>query len=195
MAGNWHDQDQGTKHDLYDIETGHLEANARRTPPMTADTMTPDPAVEAQEVVKASANSGPGPLQRLGDQEWQILCEKDDRTSPPEYPEMLLITRNELGAAMAEAYILAKDQNREALSTAHAAGEAQMKERAAKWHDAEADKFSARLARQAKRSMEIGPRGQAEDGEVERLRGNDGGNEQMATEFAILFRPYEGSGP
>lgn len=46
MAGNWHDQDQGTKHDLYDIETGHLEANARRTPPMTADTR------EHEEVVK-----------------------------------------------------------------------------------------------------------------------------------------------
>lgn len=30
------------------------------------------------------------------DQAWQDLCEKDDRTSPEEYPEMCLITREEL---------------------------------------------------------------------------------------------------
>lgn len=86
-------------------------------------------AESAALIAQTSTDTGPGPLQRLGDQEWQILCEKDDRTSPAEHPEMLLITRNELGAAMCEAYILAKDQDRasieaaeSALAVAHAAG-------------------------------------------------------------------------
>jgi hypothetical protein len=31
---------------------------------------------------------------------WLDLLEKDDRTSPPEYPDMALITKDELGAAL-----------------------------------------------------------------------------------------------
>lgn len=34
------------------------------------------------------------------DQAWQDLLDKDDRTSPEEYPEMCLITREELAAYM-----------------------------------------------------------------------------------------------
>lgn len=70
-----------------------------------------------------ATRSGPGPLSLLGDREWQNLCEKDDRTSPEECPDMLLITRAELGAAMSEAFLLAKDQDRVAyLAHAERAG-------------------------------------------------------------------------
>lgn len=31
---------------------------------------------------------------------WQDLCDKDDRTSPEEYPDMCLITRDELEALL-----------------------------------------------------------------------------------------------
>lgn len=55
--------------------------------------------------------TGPGPLELLADAEWKTLLEKDDRTSPSEYPEMALITRNELSAVICEGYLLAKDQN------------------------------------------------------------------------------------
>jgi len=34
------------------------------------------------------------------DREWDRLCEKDDRSSPVEYPDMALITRDELAEAM-----------------------------------------------------------------------------------------------
>jgi len=60
--------------------------------------------------IKAVERGGPGPLETIGDNEWQALLSKDDRNSPEEYPEMALITRAELGGAMCEAYILAKDQ-------------------------------------------------------------------------------------
>lgn len=36
------------------------------------------------------------------DQEWQYLCEKVDRTSPAEFPDMVLITRDELGEAISQ---------------------------------------------------------------------------------------------
>lgn len=53
---------------------------------------------------------GPSPLEGLCDREWQGLLDKDDRTSPAEYPEMALINRAELGGAMSEAYLLAKQK-------------------------------------------------------------------------------------
>lgn len=56
--------------------------------------------------------TGPGPLKILGNDEWQRLLEKEDRTSPADYPDMTLITRNELSAVICEGYILAKDLNR-----------------------------------------------------------------------------------
>ena len=31
------------------------------------------------------------------DAQWQWLCDKDDRSSPVEYPDMALVTRDELG--------------------------------------------------------------------------------------------------
>ena len=34
------------------------------------------------------------------DEEWQALLEKDDRTSPAEYPDMCLISKDELACAM-----------------------------------------------------------------------------------------------
>ena len=34
---------------------------------------------------------------------WRDLCEKDDRTSPPEYPDMALITQQELIGYLAQA--------------------------------------------------------------------------------------------
>lgn len=58
--------------------------------------------------VMSTEEAGQGPLTLLGDKEWQDLLEKDDRTSPVEYPEMALITRAELGGAMSEAFLLAK---------------------------------------------------------------------------------------
>lgn len=38
---------------------------------------------------------------------WQDLLDKDDRTSPEAYPEMCLITRDELGVYMAAAGLAA----------------------------------------------------------------------------------------
>jgi hypothetical protein len=46
----------------------------------------------------------PGPFSKLVDVEWQQLLDKDDRTSPEEYPGHCLITRNELASAMFEAW-------------------------------------------------------------------------------------------
>jgi len=37
------------------------------------------------------------------DEVWQELCEKDDRTSPVEYPDMVLISREELSGIIAAA--------------------------------------------------------------------------------------------
>lgn len=51
-------------------------------------------------------------IERLIDQEWQELCEKADRNSPPEYPDMVLIDHRELSEAMAEAYLLALKHER-----------------------------------------------------------------------------------
>lgn len=42
-------------------------------------------------------------LWRTVDEVWQELCEKDDRNSPAEYPDMVLITREELAEIMGEA--------------------------------------------------------------------------------------------
>ncbi|MCM2294782.1 hypothetical protein NAC44_20865 [Allorhizobium sp. BGMRC 0089] len=39
----------------------------------------------------------------LLEQSWQSLLDKDDRTSPPEYPDMCLITRGELEAFLVDA--------------------------------------------------------------------------------------------
>ena len=38
--------------------------------------------------------------QNLLEDAWIELVEKTDRTSPPEYPDMALITKDELGAAL-----------------------------------------------------------------------------------------------
>jgi len=67
----------------------------------------PDP--EALRRVAEAADNGPGPLSKLADREWQDLLDKDDRTSPEEYPEMALIDRAEFGGVMSEAYLLARD--------------------------------------------------------------------------------------
>lgn len=56
---------------------------------------------------EAAASPGNG-FGELVDKEWRSLCEVGDRTSPSEYPDMLLITHKELSWAMAEAFILAK---------------------------------------------------------------------------------------
>lgn len=53
----------------------------------------------------------PGQFAVLVDEEWQRLLDKDDRTSPEEYPDMCLITKLELSWAMAEAFILAKSSS------------------------------------------------------------------------------------
>jgi len=87
---------------------------------MTTPT-TPSDDLEAAAKVAAE---GPGPLTLLADREWQDLCEKDDRTSPADYPEMCLITRNELGGIICEGFLLAKDQG----ATVHRALEAKVVE-------------------------------------------------------------------
>jgi hypothetical protein len=35
-------------------------------------------------------------LRRIAEEAWQALLDKDDRTSPAEYPDMCLITKDEL---------------------------------------------------------------------------------------------------
>jgi hypothetical protein len=42
-------------------------------------------------------------IETLLDQSWQALCDKDDRTSPPEFPDMCLITREELQQFLVDA--------------------------------------------------------------------------------------------
>lgn len=42
--------------------------------------------------------------ERLGKKLWTDLCEKDDRTSPEEYPDMALITQDELCSVVAAAF-------------------------------------------------------------------------------------------
>ena len=64
----------------------------------------------AEQAVVAVEDTGPGPLSLLCDKEWQGLLDKDDRTSPADYPDMVLITRVEFGGAMSEAYLLAKQK-------------------------------------------------------------------------------------
>lgn len=59
-----------------------------------------------------SAEGEQGPFSRLVDQEWQGLLDKDDRNSPAEYPNMLLITRTELANAMTEAPFAIMDRAR-----------------------------------------------------------------------------------
>ena len=54
----------------------------------------------------------------VADDHWQRLCDVDDRTSPAEYPDMCLITREELGDAIADAVALAlkvEDRRKRAL--------------------------------------------------------------------------------
>lgn len=87
---------------------------------MTTPT-TPSDDLEAAAKVAAE---GPGPLTLLADREWQDLCEKDDRTSPADSPEMCLIARNELGGIISEGFLLAKDQG----AAAHRALEAKVVE-------------------------------------------------------------------
>lgn len=41
-------------------------------------------------------------LDQFVEQAWRDLCEKDDRTSPEEYPEMCLITQDELRETLKE---------------------------------------------------------------------------------------------
>lgn len=65
-------------------------------------------------------DTGPGPVSLLCDREWQGFLDKDDRNSPEEYPEMILINRAEFGALICEGYLLAKDQDRAALSAREA---------------------------------------------------------------------------
>ena len=74
------------------------------------------------EITEVVERKGPGPLKIIGDNEWRALLDKDDRTSPEEYPEMALITRAELGGAMCEAYILAAGQATEELMAWAVAG-------------------------------------------------------------------------
>lgn len=61
--------------------------------------------------MEATPRTEPGPFENLVTQEWNVLLEKDDRTSPEEYPDMCLIDRRELACAMTEAFIFAKDQS------------------------------------------------------------------------------------
>ena len=49
------------------------------------------------------------------DEEWSRLVEKDDRTSPEEYPEMCLITREEVGEIIERARLAASQPDREAV--------------------------------------------------------------------------------
>lgn len=48
---------------------------------------------------------------------WQELLDKDDRTSPEEYPEMALITRDELAEFMARASLSIERGDSEVLSS------------------------------------------------------------------------------
>ena len=75
---------------------------------------------------------GPEPFALLVDAEWQTLLEKDDRTSPAEYPEMCLLTRTELAGAMSEAFVFAK-QDRPACGLC-ALGYAPFKAEGILWH-------------------------------------------------------------
>jgi hypothetical protein len=75
----------------------------------------PDLREAAEKEAATPTDTGDGPVSILCEAEWQALCEKDDRTSPEEYPEMCLITHNELAMAICEGFLLAKDQDRAAL--------------------------------------------------------------------------------
>jgi len=54
-----------------------------------------------------------GELKRTIDEAWQDLVEKDDRTSPEEYPDMALITHDELAGYMAHAALLSPSSGEE----------------------------------------------------------------------------------
>lgn len=56
----------------------------------------------ASSGVRSAVTDGFGPLAA-----WQELCDKDDRTSPEEYPDMCLITKDELADFMARSPIAA----------------------------------------------------------------------------------------
>lgn len=77
----------------------------------------------------AADDTGPGPLSQLCDREWQDLLEKDDRTSPAEYPDMVLIARNEFGSVISEGYLLAHDMVTAKLREAEAQVEELRRER------------------------------------------------------------------
>lgn len=78
---------------------------------MTQDTQAPDKSQGLTRPMGLDPNRPKGPLETLADHEWQMLLDKDDRTSPEEYPDMALIDRAEFGGVMTEAYLLAKDQD------------------------------------------------------------------------------------
>src|ERR1700677_2477759 len=65
-------------------------------------------SIEDETSASPPQENGPGALTLLCDKEWQDLLDKDDRTSPADYPDMALITRVEFGGAMSEAFLLAK---------------------------------------------------------------------------------------
>ena len=58
---------------------------------------------------KATARDFPQPS-KSDEELWRDLCEKDDRTSPAEYPDMALIDFDELAAIRAEATIAERER-------------------------------------------------------------------------------------
>lgn len=65
-------------------------------------------SLAAYETGRAAPAQDPD-IDGLVDELWQDLLERDDRTSPEEHPDMALITRDELRAALA-AYEASKDE-------------------------------------------------------------------------------------
>lgn len=71
---------------------------------------TPQPTLKVDDLgAMTHGSDGPGPFRTLVEAEWQALLDKDDRTSPADYPDMCLITRNELAGVMAEAWFTRAD--------------------------------------------------------------------------------------
>lgn len=66
--------------------------------------VAPTVQVEGQDLGSISTQEAEIPTESAFnddvDREWQRLCEKDDRTSPAEYPDHCLISRDELADAM-----------------------------------------------------------------------------------------------
>lgn len=55
-------------------------------------------------------------IQPLLEQSWQALLDKDDRTSPEEYPDMCLITREELSEFLVDASFKWKEERNHGIS-------------------------------------------------------------------------------